>query len=213
MDFSRLKNRMVEEQLIARNIKDKMVLDAFRNVPRHLFVNPKEAGSAYDDRPLPIGYGQTISQPYIVALMVEQLKLNGDDIVLEIGTGSGYEAAVLAELAKEVYTIDRISELTKRAEAVFEELRYVNIHTKIGDGTLGWPEHSPYDAIIVSAASPAVPDTLIEQLKDGGCMILPVGDTATQTLTLVTKSRDTFTSRELTTCIFVPLLGKYGWRA
>lgn len=212
MDFKNLIVGMVEEQLIARGIRDERVLAAFKKVPRHLFVLPEHVGSAYEDRPLPIGNGQTISQPYIVALMLEQLALKEDGNVLEVGTGSGYEAALLAELTREVCTIDRIPELTKKADALFKDLGYTNIHTKVGDGTLGWLEHSPYDAIIVSAASPQILQNLTEQLNEGGRMIIPVGDKLTQALTLVEKTKGGIVSREITTCIFVPLIGRYGWK-
>ncbi len=196
-----------------RGVKDKRVLSAMLKVPRHLFVPPELVDRAYDDCPLPIGKGQTISQPYIVALMTEALEIDENSKVLEIGTGSGYQAAILAEIAKEVYTVERIPELLERARKVIESLGYDNVFFKVGDGTEGWPEYAPYDAIIVTAASPRIPEPLIEQLKVGGRLVIPVGSELTQELLKITKiSEDGKTKIEsLGGCVFVKLKGKYGW--
>ncbi len=202
---------MVEEQLIPRGIRDQRVLQAMREVPRHLFVPPHLRDAAYQDTPLPIGEGQTISQPYIVALMTEALELNGEEKVLEIGTGSGYQAAILSLLAKEVYTIERIASLARRAEETLSRLGYENVWVKVGNGTLGWPEHAPYDAIMVTAAAPEVPAPLKEQLADGGRLIAPVGSHWSQMLVRVKRSGDRFISRNLTSVVFVPLVGEFGW--
>ena len=203
---------MVEVQLISRGIKDKRVLDAFRKVPRHEFVPKELIDSAYIDSPLPIGEGQTISQPYMVALMTECLCLKGEEKVLEIGTGSGYQAAILAELAKEVYSIERIEILTLRATEILESLGYKNIKVKTGDGTLGWLEFSPYEGIIVTAAAPKVPLPLIEQLKDGGFLVIPLNGRFSQILTVIEKTKDKLRVSEVCGCVFVPMIGKYGWR-
>jgi protein-L-isoaspartate(D-aspartate) O-methyltransferase len=211
MDYEVLRKRMVDEQLIARGIKDAQVLGAFSKVPRHRFVPEDMRSSAYADFPVAIGEGQTISQPYIVALMTECLQLTGEEKILEIGTGSGYQAAILAELAKEVFSIERFDKLTERAEAVFAELGYANIKVKVGDGTLGWPEEAPFDRIIITAASPRIPLPLTEQLKDGGKMILPLGETYSQVLTVVEKKGNLLGSIQVCGCVFVPLVGKYGW--
>lgn len=209
--FSEIRNQMVETQLASRDIRDQRVLDVFRKVPRHLFVRESLRSSAYGDFPLPIGCGQTISQPYMVALMTQYLELKGDEKVLEIGTGSGYQTAILAELAKEVYSIERYEELAVNAQNVLDQLGYTNIHIKTGDGTLGWEEFSPYDGIIVTAGAPDIPKTLKEQLSDGGRLVIPVGGTFSQVLTVVKKTGDKYTQTEICGCIFVPLVGKYGW--
>jgi len=210
MDFQVLRKRMVEEQLLPRGIADKKVLDAFLKVERHKFVPQELLGSAYADYPLPIGESQTISQPYIVALMTECLDLKGDERVLEIGTGSGYQAAILAELAKEVYSIERFSALAKGAEDTLLELGYANIKIKVDDGTLGWKEFAPFDRIIITAAAPRIPLPLSEQLKEGGRLILPLGDSFSQMLTSVEKKKDKLEPTSVCACVFVPLVGKYG---
>jgi len=202
---------MVDEQLIPRGIKNPKVLDAFKKIERHKFIPEELRMSAYADFPVPIGEGQTISQPYIVALMTECLDLTGQEKVLEIGTGSGYQAAILAELAKEVYSIERFESLAKRAEAILNELVYVNIKIKVGDGTLGWEEVAPFDRIIITAASPRIPLPLTEQLKESGKLILPLGETFSQVLTVVEKKEGKLESIEVCGCVFVPLVGKYGW--
>lgn len=211
MDYEILRERMVREQLIPRGIKNQKVLDAFRKVERHKFIPENLRNSAYADFPVPIGEGQTISQPYIVALMTECLNLNGQDKVLEIGTGSGYQAAILAELAGEVYTIERFETLAKRAEAILNELGYTNIKIKVGDGTLGWEETAPFDKIMITAASPQIPLPLTEQLKENGKLILPLGESFSQVLTLVEKKKSKLEFMDICGCVFVPLVGKHGW--
>lgn len=212
MDYTVARKRMVEEQLIARGIKDKRILDAFYKVERHKFIPAELRNSAYADYPIPIGDGQTISQPYIVALMTECLGLVGDEKVLEIGTGSGYQGAILAELAREVYSVERFADLTKNAEDLFKISGYTNIKVSVGDGTLGWPEASPFDRIIITAASPQIPLPLIEQLKENGKMVLPLGESFSQVLTLVEKKKGKLESIQVCGCVFVPLVGKYGWK-
>lgn len=205
INFFAERREMVEFQIKRRGIRDPKVLEAMLKVPRHLFVPEQMKELAYGDEPLPIGEGQTISQPYIVAYMTEALKLTGHEKVLEIGTGSGYQTAILAELAREVYTVELIPELSRRAQKVLRELGYQNIHFLIGDGTLGWPEHAPYEAILVSAAPATVPRSLIEQLKENGRLIIPVG-TEYQELVLVRKKKDGWEEERLIPVRFVPLV-------
>ena len=212
MDFAVLRKRMVEEQLIPRGIKSERLLDAFYKVERHKFVPEDLRGSAYADFPVPIGEGQTISQPYIVALMTQCLDLTGEEKVLEIGTGSGYQSAILAELAKEVYTIERYANLAKSAETVLKESGYKNITIKVGDGTLGWKEIAPFDRIIITAASPRIPLPLTEQINESGKMVLPLGEPLSQVLTLLEKKKGKLESIQVCGCVFVPLIGKYGWK-
>ena len=213
MDYESLRKRMVEEQLISRGIKDKRVLDAFRKVERHKFILEDLRPSAYSDFPVPIGEGQTISQPYIVALMTEILDLSGKEKVLEIGTGSGYQTAILAELAKEVFSIERFDNLSKGAQNIFNSLGYLNIKIKVGDGSLGWPEEAPFDRIIITAASPRIPLPLSDQLKENGKLILPLGESFSQVLTLFEKKKDKLESTEICGCVFVPLVGKYAFKS
>lgn len=203
---------MVEKQLISRGIHSQKVLAAMRTVPRHLFVEESFQDSAYEDHPLPIGQDQTISQPYMVALMTEQLDVHLDSVVLEIGTGSGYQTAILAELAKQVFTVERLVLLGEKARTLFEQLRYDNIHVQVGDGTLGWNEHAPYDRIIVTAGAPAVPETLIEQLADGGKLVIPVGNRVSQVLQVITKQGERLNTETSCHCVFVKLIGKNGWK-
>ncbi len=203
---------MVNEQLTGRGIDDVKVLEAFRSVPRHKFVPDGCVQEAYEDHPLPIGEGQTISQPYIVALMTQALELKGDEKVLEVGTGSGYQAAILAGLVKEVYTIEKEESLLRKAETVLEEEGCNNISFKCGDGTLGWKEKSPFDAIIVTAAAPHVPESLKEQLADGGRLVIPVGDLFSQMLTVIEKRGNDYLTNNLCGCMFVPLIGEEGWK-
>ncbi|MFA5389724.1 MAG: protein-L-isoaspartate(D-aspartate) O-methyltransferase [Candidatus Omnitrophota bacterium] len=211
-DFSGLRRRMVEEQLAARDIKDKKVLDVFLKVPRHEFVSPKFYKESYADFPLPIENGQTISQPYIVALMVQALDIKKNDKVLEIGTGSGYETAILAELASQVFTIERIEDLTERASAVLKGMGYGNIMFRTGDGTMGWKEHAPFDKIVVTAAAEKMPGPLIEQLNSPGKLVIPIGSRASQALLLLEKTaQGEILEKEICGCSFVPLIGKYGW--
>lgn len=212
MNFQALRNQMVKEQLITRGITDQRVLETFRKVPRHNFILPKYLDSAYNDHPLPIGEGQTISQPYIVALMTESLTLKGDERVLEIGSGSGYQAAILAELAREVYSVERIATLAEHAQEILKEMSYNNVSIKCGDGTLGWEEFSPYQGIIVTAAAPQIPDFLIEQLDEGGRLVIPLGGDFRQMLTLIEKIKGRISQSPICGCVFVPLIGKYGWR-
>ena len=204
---------MVEQQVASRGVGSKLVLDAMRRVPRELFVPEPLRDLAYADGPLSIGEGQTISQPYIVALMVEALCLYGGEKVLEIGTGSGYAAAVLAEIASQVYTIERIGQLAQKAQTVLEEIGYDNIQVIEGDGTLGWPQQAPYDAIVVTAGGPEVPESLKNQLKAGGRLVIPVGaDMYNQELLRVTRVSDSeFRSENLEYVRFVPLIGEEGW--
>lgn len=206
------RQRMVEEQFIGRDISDKRVLDAMGKVPRHLFVPEEHRELAYSDCPLPIGHNQTISQPYIVALMTQMLELKGNEIVLEIGTGSGYQAAVLSLLSRGVYTIERYEILAQQALKSINQLDIKNITLKVGDGTLGWPEHAPYDAILTTAAAPKVPQPLLDQLADGGRLVIPVGGRIGQYLERWFREGDKFRHEQTVAVAFVPLLGKYGWR-
>ena len=212
MNYQKLREEMVTTQLVSRGIKDPRVLDAMRRVPRHLFAGDSNLRIAYDDMALPIGEGQTISQPYMVAIMTELLKLKGTEKVLEIGTGSGYQGAVLAELAKEVYTIDRIESLADKAAETFRSLSYRNIHVKTGDGTLGWPEEAPFDRILITAASPKIPDPLVEQIALNGIIVIPVGSRFSQELLKITKTDRGLLEEYHTPCVFVPLIGKHGWK-
>ncbi|HPD60975.1 MAG TPA: protein-L-isoaspartate(D-aspartate) O-methyltransferase [Thermodesulfobacteriota bacterium] len=212
MDWEEQREQMVKHQLILRGIKDKRVLEAMRKVPRHFFVPENLRESAYHDGPLSIGEGQTISQPYMVALMTECLGLKGGEKVLEIGTGSGYQTAILAELAKHVYTIERVPILLEKAQQVLAHLGYTNIKFKLGDGTYGWQEESPFDGIIVTAGAPDISPVLVAQLNDGGVLVIPVGSRYSQSLYKVTKRGDTIEKEICTLCVFVPLIGKYGWK-
>ena len=202
---------MVEQDLRARGIRDPRVLEAFLKVPRERFVPARERMHAYADRPLPIGFGQTISQPYMVAIMLEALQLSGREKVLEIGTGSGYQTALLAELAREVYTVDIIPELVDQARWVLKDLGYRNVRFRVGDGGEGWPEHAPFDRILVSAAMPEVPPPLLDQLADGGILVGPVGDLMEQDLVRLRRRGEAFTRESLGRCAFVPLRGKWGF--
>ena len=203
---------MVAEQLVARKIHDKRVLQAMMQAPRHLFVKKKNMKLAYADGPLPIGEGQTISQPYVVALMAEALGLEGDEKVLEVGTGSGYLAAILGLLAKEVHSIERFESLAENARRVIEEMAVSNVTIHHGDGSAGLLEHAPYNGIIVSAAAPSAPDTLLEQLAPNGVMVLPVGGRNGQRLQRWTRIGDDFDFEESTRVSFVPLRGEFGWQ-
>jgi protein-L-isoaspartate(D-aspartate) O-methyltransferase len=204
--------QMVDSQIHARGVEDRLVLDAMRKVPRHVFVPDECADSAYADRPLPIGEGQTISQPYMVAVMTEALRLCGHEKVLEVGTGSGYQAAILAEIADHVVTLERREELAREAEERLRQLGYVNVEVIVGDGTLGYPSRAPYDGIIVTAGAPRIPAVLVDQLADGGRLVIPVGNSFHQTLTRVTKKGDSHDSEKLEGCVFVPLIGEHGWK-
>lgn len=205
--YEELRRRMVEEQIIRRGIRDKRVIEAMLKVPRHLFVPEDMREYAYDDSPLPIGRGQTISQPYIVALMTELLAIGPDSKVLEIGTGSGYQTAILAEIAGEVYTVEIIEELHRRAVELLRSLGYANVHAKCDDGYFGWEEHAPYDGIMVTAAPRRIPEPLVEQLKIGGRMVIPVGDLY-QDLILVKKTEKGTIQQAITGVRFVPMTGE-----
>ncbi|MDD5747757.1 MAG: protein-L-isoaspartate(D-aspartate) O-methyltransferase [Actinomycetota bacterium] len=212
MRLKELRSRMVKEQIKSRGIRDKRVLEAMLEIPRHRFVLPEFIDRAYDDTPLPILEGQTISQPYMVAWMTELLDLHGDEKVLEIGTGSGYQAAILSKLARSVYTIERIEALSNLARRVLEELVIQNVEVVTGDGSAGLPEHAPYDGIIVTAGAPEVPPCLVEQLSEGARLVIPVGPSTIQMLTVVEKQKGKPIVSEEGSCVFVPLVGKYGWK-
>ena len=207
-----MREKMVATQIEARGIHDHRVLEAMRKVPRHLFVGEALDYQAYGDFPLPIGEGQTISQPYIVAEMTQALELKKDDRVLEIGTGSGYQTAILAELAFRVYTIERVRELFIKARKLLDQLRYHNVIAKCSDGTLGWPDESPFEAIIVTAGAPEVPEKLVQQLIIGGRIVIPVGDRWSQTLLQVRRHPDGIQETDLGGCRFVKLIGEQGWK-
>jgi protein-L-isoaspartate(D-aspartate) O-methyltransferase len=211
IDFPKARLKMVEEQIISRGIKDAKLIAAVKKIPRHLFVEEALQSQAYSDHPLPIGEKQTISQPYIVALMTEALLLTGKEKVLEIGTGSGYQTATLAELSEKVFSIERIRSLAIRARKLLYELGYFNVEIKIIDGTHGWREESPFDAIIVTAGAPNIPQPLIDQLTMGGRLVIPVGDAFVQDLIRVIKTEEGIKKEDLGGCRFVKLIGKYGW--
>jgi protein-L-isoaspartate(D-aspartate) O-methyltransferase len=203
---------MVQEQIVARGITDARVIAALRRIPRHLFVDPGIVNRAYDDSALPIGEKQTLSQPYMTARMTEALALNGDEKVLEVGTGSGYQTALVAELCFNVFSVEKLRVLSRKARTLLDQLEYQNIALHVGDGTIGWSEHAPYDAIIVSAGSPSTPKPLLDQLSSCGRLVIPVGDEQNQTLLRVTRTRSGFEQEQLGECKFVKLFGKYGWR-
>lgn len=212
LKFERQREEMVRKQIEARGVTDRKVLEAMNKVPRHLFISEALWDQAYGDFPLPIGEHQTISQPYIVAEMTQALQLKEEDRVLEIGTGSGYQAAILAEIAFRVYTIERIHSLFRKSRQLFDELRYYNILTKYSDGTIGWEDESPFDAIIVTAGAPEVPKFLLNQLSIGGQMVVPVGDQYSQELIKLYKDEKGIHKTNLGGCRFVKLVGEYGWR-
>lgn len=212
VNFDKARQRMVEEQIIARGIRNPRVIDAMRKVPRHLFVEEALWDRAYGDHALPIGEKQAISQPYMVARMTEALDLTGAEKVLEIGTGSGYQTAILAELAARVCSIERVRSLFQKAQTSLNRLRYFNVAFKLFDGTYGWPEEAPFDAILVTAGAPDIPPSLVDQLKPGGRLVIPVGDRTTQVLKKIVKSPEGPVTTHLTGCVFVPLIGTFGWR-
>jgi len=211
-DYRLARERMVKTQLIPRGIADENVLQAMGKIQRHLFVEEALVGEAYNDHPLPIGNKQTISQPYIVALMTEALELTGKEKVLEIGTGSGYQTAILAELSDMVYTVERIEPLLEKSKTLLKSLGYTNVYFKAYDGTLGWDDFAPYDAIMVTAGAPKVPEPLLKQLADGGRMIIPIGNKYSQDLIKVTRVNDRFVEKNLGGCRFVDLIGEHGWK-
>ncbi len=212
-DFPKARLKMVEEQIASRGIRDARLIAAMKKIPRHLFVEEALQSQAYTDHPLPIGEKQTISQPYMVALMTEALLLTGKEKVLEIGTGSGYQTAILAEMCEKVYSVERIRPLALRARKLLYELGYFNVEIKIFDGTFGWTEESPFDAILVTAGSPDIPQPLVDQLATGGRLVIPVGDAFVQDLFRVTKTKEGVKREDLGGCRFVKLIGKYGWEA
>jgi protein-L-isoaspartate(D-aspartate) O-methyltransferase len=212
MDLGKMRSQMVETQLISRGISDPLVLNAMKKVLRHKFIPENLQSAAYEDGPLPIGEGQTISQPYMVAIMTEKLDLKGGEKVLEIGTGSGYQAAVLAEIAKEVWTIERIPPIAERSKKIFDELGYKNIKVIVGDGTLGLPDEAPFDGIIVTAGAPFIPKPLIDQLADGGRLVIPVGERFGQVLKIAEKHGKKIEVEDSIGCVFVPLVGTFGWK-
>lgn len=206
------RERMINEQLLPRGITDAAVLNAMRTVPRHLFVGEAMRGQAYDDRPLPIGSEQTISQPYIVGLMSQLLECSPGMRVLEIGTGSGYQAAVLREMGLRVYSVERIEDLYSRAAELFRDLNYTDIHLKLADGTLGWPEEAPFDRILVTAGGPEIPEPLLEQLADPGILLMPVGsDKRVQNLIRLQKQAGKTSQESKERVVFVDLIGEHGW--
>jgi len=212
LDYHLTREKMVKTQLIPRGINDKRVLEAMGKIPRNRFIEDALKGEAYNDHPLPIGHKQTISQPYIVALMTEALELTGNERTLEIGTGSGYQTAILAELSEKVYTVERIRSLLVKSRNILAELGYNNILFKAFDGTLGWKEYEPYDAIMVTAGAPNVPQPLLEQLSEGGRLIIPVGNRFSQELIKMTKKRGRYIQKNLGGCRFVDLIGVHGWK-
>jgi protein-L-isoaspartate(D-aspartate) O-methyltransferase len=211
--FDTARARMVREQLIPRGISNPLVLEAMGKIPRNYFVEDAFQYRAYGDYPLPIGEGQTISQPYIVALMTQALNLKGRETVLEIGTGSGYQTAVLGHICQRVYSVERIKPLLVRARRLFDHLKYINIVCKVDDGTIGWPDNGPYEAIIVTAAGPEIPQPLIEQLTDPGVLVIPVGDKFTQELVVVTKQDGIISTRGIEDVRFVRLIGAHGFES
>lgn len=206
------RGRMVDIQLRARGIRDERILEAFAGLPRHVFVEPAMQGSAYGDFALPIGHGQTISQPYMVALMTEAVRPKSEDRILEIGTGSGYQAAILSTLCRTVFTVERIAALAHRAQKIFADLSIGNIVQRVGDGTLGWKQFAPFDGIIVTAGAPKMPASLRDQLAPGARLVIPIGTGAQQVLRIIERQGDGFVEEESCLCSFVPLIGREGWQ-
>ena len=209
--YRQARERMIQEQLVSRGINDPRVLRAMAKVPRHLFLESELWDQAYKDHPLPIGADQTISQPYMVALMAQALELKGAERMLEVGTGSGYAAAVLSELCAEVFTVEAVEELALKARTLLSSLGYRNVSVLVGDGTLGWEEHAPYDAVIISAAAPCIPRPLLEQLKTPGYLVFPMGEKELQTLVRIRKDKAGIREEYFGECQFVKLRGRYGW--
>ncbi len=212
MDYSIARRRMVEQQIMARGVVDQRVIDVMLAIPRHLFVEAGLQSHAYGDAALPIGEKQTISQPYMVAAMTAALELHGDERILEIGTGSGYQTAVLSKLVKRVYSVERISVLAGRARKILDQLQLSNVNIKIGDGSVGWENQAPFSGILVAAGSPDIPQKYLDQLDIGGRLVLPVGDQKQQVLVrIIRKGEDHFEQEEMMGCRFVPLIGEQGW--
>ncbi len=211
IDYRQARSKMVSNQLKGREVKNRRVLDAFLSTPRHDFVETALAGQAYSDRSLPIGHGQTISQPYMVGVMTEALNPQPDNRILEIGTGSGYQTAILAQLTRSVFTVERLAPLAERARSIFSRLELTNIIQRVGDGTLGWKQYAPFDGIIVTAGAPDIPNTLLDQLAEGGRLIIPTGPRNRQILTVITRYGDEFQTTDDIACVFVPLIGEEGW--
>jgi protein-L-isoaspartate(D-aspartate) O-methyltransferase len=212
VNYKKARERMVETQIVTRGVCDERVLEAMRKVPRHLFVDEALRDQAYSDHPLPIAENQTISQPYIVALMTESLELKGGEKVLEIGTGSGYQSAILAELADRVFSVERYPDLGHRANSILRKLGYTNIIIRVGDGTLGWPDDAPFDGVIVTAGTPQIPQPLIDQLAMGGRLVVPVGDRFAQDLIQIRRVAEGIKKTNLGGVRFVNLVGKWGWK-
>ncbi len=212
IDYEKERSRMVDEQIAPRGVRDERVLAAMRKVPRHEFMPEVLRDRAYGDHAMPIGEGQTISQPYMVAVMTEMLALKGTERVLEIGTGSGYQAAVLAELSGKVFTVERVKPLADKARATLDRLGYRNVAMKVFDGTYGWKDMGPFDAIVVTAASPEVPQPLVDQLKEGGRLVIPVGERYSQVLVKIVKTPSGIVRTSDVPCVFVPLIGNHGWK-
>jgi len=211
-DASRARESMVRSDLVARGIRDRRVLSAMASVPRERFVPDAWRREAYTDRPLPIGHGQTISQPYMIAVMLETLDCGPEHVVLEVGAGSGYQAALLGRLCAEVWAVEIVEELAERARPVLFDLGFENVHIVVGDGTGGLPEHAPWDRVIVAAGAPDVPGPLVDQLADGGRLVIPVGGRVTQRLAIVDRRGEEVSRQEGMPCVFVPLIGRHGWR-
>ncbi|MFW6161497.1 MAG: protein-L-isoaspartate(D-aspartate) O-methyltransferase [Planctomycetota bacterium] len=211
MNWERERRDMVQRQLRARGIRDERVLEAFRAVPRHRFLRPVDQVQSYEDHPVAIDCGQTISQPYIVALMTELLDLSGDERALEVGTGSGYQTAILAELCAEVYSLERYPELSREARLVLDQLGYDHVHLRVADGTLGWSEAAPFDAVLVTAGGPKIPPSLKDQLADGGRLVMPVGGRRGQDLVKLTRHGERFEHESHGGCMFVRLIGDEAW--
>jgi protein-L-isoaspartate(D-aspartate) O-methyltransferase len=211
--FANLRHKMIDEQLRARGIQDQNVLDAMGTVPRERFLPPEYRDLAYQDRALPHSCGQTVSQPYMVAVMTEALQLQPTDRVLEIGTGSGYQTAILSPLASAIFSVERIKEMSDSAYGALSELSCDNVRLRVGDGTVGWPEEAPFHAILVTAGAPGVPESLLTQLAVGGRLVIPVGDRSIQELFRVTRTKEGHETEKLLSCRFVPLIGEEGWEA
>ncbi len=211
MDYAVARRRMVEQHIIARGVEDQRVIQAMLQVPRHCFVESGLQSHAYGDGSLPIGEKQTISQPYIVAVMTAALGLSGHERILEIGTGSGYQTAILAKLAKRIYTVERINSLAAKARKILDQLNLYNVNIKLGDGTIGWPEQAPFDGILVAAGGPDFPEAYLQQLDIGGRLVMPVGDLDQQVLVRITKTDRGFVKEQMMDCHFVPLIGQRGW--